>query len=70
LKASVLSACTIIEQNQIKTISKTKLLAFSKLVGAIEKKIMLRKMDFWLPLRVHCAGKSNKLSNSNSIIEG
>jgi len=46
------------------------LLAFSKLVGAIEKKIMLRKMDFWLPLRVHCAGKSNKLSNSNSIIEG
>jgi len=23
-----------------------------KLVGTLEKKIMLRKMDFWLPLRV------------------
>ena len=33
--------------------NRQKLLAFMKLVGTLEKKIMLRKIDFWLPLRVN-----------------
>ena len=32
--------------------SPKKILGFMKLVGSIEKKVMLRKMDFWLPLKV------------------
>jgi hypothetical protein len=34
-----------------KGISKTKLKAFMKLALVLEKKIMVRRFDFWLPLR-------------------
>lgn len=30
-----------------------KILGFMKLIGCIEKKFLLRKMDFWLPLKVN-----------------
>ena len=35
----------------VKRLSKKKLHAFMKLVLVLEKKIMVRRFDFWLPLR-------------------
>lgn len=40
--------------------SPKKILGFMKLVGSIEKKVMLRKMDFWLPLKVKYQGLENE----------
>jgi hypothetical protein len=38
--------------------SKAKVIAVHKLVGAIEKKVMNRRLDFWLPFRFQTAKKS------------
>ena len=40
--------------------SPKKILGFMKLVGSIEKKVLLRKMDFWLPLKVKYQGLENE----------
>ena len=38
--------------------SKIKEIAILKMVASVEKKIMHRRMDFWLPFRVQTARKS------------
>jgi len=60
IKASLIGAIDSFHSNERTKLSKNKLLAFSKLVGTLEKKIMMKKIDFWLPLRVHCASNVNK----------
>jgi hypothetical protein len=64
LKASVLSAFSNQAEKEKKRISKNRMLGFSKLVGTIEKNILLKKIDFWLPLRVHCT--SSQLGAKNT----
>ena len=59
IRASVISAIDQKLEIHQKKLSKTKILALSKLAGIVEKKIMLRKMDFWLPLRVHTANRKS-----------
>ena len=48
--------------------SPKKILGFMKLVGCLEKKVMLRKIDFWLPLKVKYQGVENEChSGSQSL---
>jgi len=47
-------------------ISKNRMLGFSKLVGTIEKNILFKKIDFWLPLRVYSASKDGQVSKNDS----
>jgi len=68
LKASVLSAFSNQAEKEEKRITKNRMLGFSKLVGTIEKNILLKKIDFWLPLRVHCAYTQPGLKSANSSI--
>jgi len=58
--------------------SPKKILGFMKLVGSIEKKVMLRKMDFWLPLKVkyqsqesecHSQPQSLRKKDTKSVLE-
>ena len=53
MRASIISAIDTKAAKQSKKVSKIKSLALHKMVSSIEKKIMHRRMDFWLPFRVH-----------------
>lgn len=58
IRASVISAIDTKAAHRSKKMTKIKVIAMHKMVASIEKKIMHRRMDFWLPFRVQMAKKS------------